>query len=224
VTDFPDRIGIGGGPMVPCRIIGMDFTPETGHTFVSGTREPDGTFRLDQVTYEGEIQGPVFPEGQTAVERMAALLDHYGVAPPAELVEAVDEDRRRVDAQTLGDLPPDCVIELEADAGTLYAALRRAGEAARQLAAGFQPMFDAVGRVGRSVGAIRSALDPELIEGRDWPAESAVCCHVCGPDPGHTCDACATTSITHPLPSGGRRVLPLCGPCHHAETAEVPVA
>lgn len=54
----------------------------------------------------------------------------------------------------------------------------------------------------------------------DWPEQGSTCAHVCGPDPGHVCDAKAVTSLRHTLPSGGVRDLPLCGPCARAESAE----
>lgn len=60
-----------------------------------------------------------------------------------------------------------------------------------------------------------------LASDRDWPADgkATTCAHVCGADPDHTCDAKAATALTFTLPSGGKRHLPLCGPCHQAETA-----
>ena len=62
-----------------------------------------------------------------------------------------------------------------------------------------------------------AATDPELEAAKNWPAQGNVCAHVCGPDPGHVCDARAVTHLTHPLPSGGTRTLPLCRPCANAE-------
>ena len=67
---------------------------------------------------------------------------------------------------------------------------------------------------------LAARLDPELEAARHWEAQGRVCCHVCGPDPGHVCDAKAVTTLRHKLPSGGHRDLPLCGPCAQAENAE----
>lgn len=82
--------------------------------------------------------------------------------------------------------------------------------------AGFTP---ALASAGEAMRALAAQLDPELEAARHWEAQGRVCCHVCGPDPGHVCDARAVTSLRHPLPSGGVRDLPLCGPCNLAEAA-----
>lgn len=66
---------------------------------------------------------------------------------------------------------------------------------------------------------LAARLDPELEAARHWEAQGRVCCHVCGPDPGHVCDAKAVTTLRHALPSGGVRDLPLCGPCNLAEAS-----
>lgn len=66
---------------------------------------------------------------------------------------------------------------------------------------------------------LAAQLDPELEAARHWEAQGKVCCHVCGPDPDHRCDAKAVTTLRHPLPSGGVRDLPLCGPCNAAEAS-----
>ncbi len=94
-------------------------------------------------------------------------------------------------------------------------ALDLAGVRAREVAGAARSAMGGIAGLAAAFGPGEDAQDA------DWPAESAVCCHVCGPDPGHQCDARATTSITHPPPSGGKRTLPLCDPCHTAETTEV---
>src|SRR5581483_8733268 len=113
--------------------------------------------------------------------------------------------------------PPDLLVTVTAQANELQRAFTAMGAALAPLAEHAHRAVAAIGRAARPGGTaeLEDAADA------DWPAESAVCCHVCGPDPGHRCDARATTSITHPLPSGGKRTLPLCDPCHAAETAEV---
>lgn len=88
------------------------------------------------------------------------------------------------------------------------------GGAARRLAATErQPERDAVaGQLdwGEPLAAAYS----------NWPTDdSATCAHVCGGDPDHQCDARATTHLTYDLPSGGRRRMPMCGPCFASETA-----
>ncbi len=128
--------------------------------------------------------------------------------------ESVTRDGESV-ATTISDahaLPPALLVTITAQAGALQAAFARMAEAVR-------PLGERMANVSRAIGEAAGA-GPILASDLDWEAQSAVCCHVCGPDPGHCCDARATTSITHPLPSGGTRTLPLCDPCAAAESAE----
>jgi hypothetical protein len=68
---------------------------------------------------------------------------------------------------------------------------------------------------------VRAYLDAdEERELRNTPRPDAmICAHVCGPDPDHECQAAATTTLEHQNLAGGVTRLPLCGPCHLAETA-----
>jgi hypothetical protein len=61
--------------------------------------------------------------------------------------------------------------------------------------------------------------DPVTVEDANWPAQGSTCAHICGADPDHACDARASTRLTYPLPSGGTRSMPICGPCYESETA-----
>lgn len=105
---------------------------------------------------------------------------------------------------------PDLFAAFTVDTARLAEAFQRLGES---VARAVEPMAAQIHAAALALGAASSGVH--------WPAEAAVCCHVCGPDPGHVCDARATTSITHPLPSGGTRTLPLCAPCRAAENAAI---
>lgn len=74
---------------------------------------------------------------------------------------------------------------------------------------------------GSPTGYSQSVADANLIMSGDvdWPADSYgfTCAHVCGGDSDHVCDARAVTNITYKLPTGGRRRMPVCGPCCDAE-------
>ena len=97
-------------------------------------------------------------------------------------------------------------------------------DAARPLADGFAAAAAAIGEAMRPVAeglarAIRAAqIDSELEAAKHWPAQGSTCAHVCGGGADHRCEAKATTSLAFTLPSGGTRNLPLCGPCHQAES------
>lgn len=58
----------------------------------------------------------------------------------------------------------------------------------------------------------------------NWPSQGQTCAHVCGGGADHTCDAKATMHLTYALPSGGKRRMPICGPCHASETTAIPAA
>ena len=149
---------------------------------------------------------PVFPAGETAGERYTRLLRGAGWQGPA--------------AVAASSAPPNLVVEFTIDDSALREALTGACD---QLDAVRYALAD----VGQSavdadsvMADLATVLDPELEAAKNWPApKGAVCAHVCGPDPGHVCDARAATTIRHPLPSGGTRTLPLCGPCADAERA-----
>lgn len=72
---------------------------------------------------------------------------------------------------------------------------------------------------GEYVPSVTAGLSEPITDAdANWPADaSRICAHVCGCD--HECDVRATTSLTYRLPSGGTRSMPICGPCHAAETA-----
>lgn len=53
----------------------------------------------------------------------------------------------------------------------------------------------------------------------NWPAQGSTCAHICGADPDHTCSADGSMRLAYDLPSGGRRLMPICAPCHASETA-----
>lgn len=219
---FPSRIRIGDGPEMPCRIVAMDIDGP----LISGVREPGGTFTLDRASlpsgwspYDAlthlrfEFDGPTFPAGQSFAERVAALIECYGLtpAPPppsrpstmADLADVVAQQHRLVDAQTLGEIPVGDPRVLEADDLLDYFSQVRT-------AADF--MVDADG----------APTNPELESAKNWAAGGSTCAHVCGPDPGHVCDARAVTMLNHKLPSGGTRELPLCRPCADAEGVAEP--
>lgn len=112
-------------------------------------------------------------------------------------------------------------LNVEFDAAALS---ERMAELGRFFRAMGHAMADSLAPAGLAAASatrqLAARLDPELEAARHWEAQGRVCCHVCGPDPGHVCDAKAVTSLRHPLPSGGHRDLPLCGPCAQAENAE----
>lgn len=218
---LPSRIGVGDESGAPCRIFGMDIDGP----LISGVRESDGTFTLDRVSlpaapspYDAfrhlrfEFEVPTFPAGQSFAERMAALIECYGLAPTpplasppttmADLAEAVAQQRRLVDAQTVGEIAVGDPRVLGTDELLEYFA---------QVRPASHFVVDAPPEPARPVE------DPELEAAKHWPAQGNVCAHVCGPDPGHVCDARAVTHLRHQLPSGGTRELPLCGPCADAE-------
>lgn len=70
----------------------------------------------------------------------------------------------------------------------------------------------------------RAAAAPPRLGHLDTPESGSTCAHVCGADPDHVCDARASTYLEHKNLAGGTRRLPLCGPCHHSETAAIAAA
>ncbi len=135
---------------------------------------------------------------------------------------------------------PDVLVTFTADTTRLADSVRRLGEA---ISGALQPAIAAERARQESITAgtrtpaetpeyeaLRRAIlalstsGPILASDADWDAQGAVCAHVCGGSPDHVCDARATTTIRHPLPSGGTRALPLCAPCAEAETAAAGVA
>jgi len=180
---FPDRIGIGDGPMQACRFVSIDMASDGADTIVTGRRDESGVIHLDRE--------------ETDVPFFFANYSDYPLPPAAP--------------------PPDLLATITAQANDLQRAFAAIGAALAPLAEQAHRAMAAVGRATRlgTVAVLEDAGDA------DWPAQGATCAHVCGPDPSHTCDARATASVTHPLPSGGKRTLPLCGPCHAAETTEV---
>jgi hypothetical protein len=228
VTDYPDRIGIGDGPTTPCRLTGMDFA--AGGPIVSGVREPDGTFRIDRVStpYQtfSEIRARIerhydpAPNGcrDCGTEQRAHGPQHPYTEPPDTLRLARMKHRRqaRLNPPFRITPPRDLLVTFTVHTEAMQRAFADLAEAMRPLG----ERMAAAGRTFREAAETAGGTaEPILASDLDWRAQGKVCCHVCGPDPGHCCDARATVSITHPLPSGGTRTLPLCGPCHQAEEA-----
>lgn len=195
---FPDRIGIDGGPMAPCRVITMDTSA-------------DDPFRA------GSLSVPERPAGESASERIERVISEAGLTP-GRIEEAVRWP------------PPDLVFEFTVDVTQLREAFAQMAVAAAGIVESLRPVGDGLARMGGAMRPVAESarasagllVDPELFAARDWPAheQGSTCAHVCGPDPGHVCDARAVTTLRHPLPSGGIRDLPLCGPCAAAEGAE----
>jgi hypothetical protein len=116
----------------------------------------------------------------------------------------------------------EATFDFTASAEQLAELARALGQLGRTVSQSLAPAFSSLAQAVRPVAErIAARLDPELEAARHWPAPTGTqtCAHVCGPDPGHSCDARATTTIRHALPSGGQRTLPLCGPCAAAESA-----
>jgi hypothetical protein len=184
-----------------------------------------------------DISAPPNSCARCGTEQRAHDANHAYTQPDDALRLARMRERRRA---RLNPRPaptplPDVLVTFAADTARVAESMRRLGEAisgalqpaiaaerARQEAITIgapapaeSPGYEALRRV---VLAMQGA-GPILASDADWDAQGAVCAHVCGGSPDHVCDARATTTIRHPLPSGGTRVLPLCGPCAVAENA-----
>lgn len=148
------------------------------------------------------------------LERGHAAAHDY-VAPPDALRLARMKARReaRLNPPVRQAFPPDLFITFTVDTGAFSAAMVRLACAMAAVGETMRPAAEGVRSAIR-----RTALDIELEAAKHWPAQGSTCAHVCGPDPGHRCDARATTTLRHPLPSGGICDLPLCGPCAAAES------
>lgn len=66
---------------------------------------------------------------------------------------------------------------------------------------------------------VQSAADADAVmySARNWPGNSygSTCAHVCAGE--HICDVRASVDMTYSLPTGGRRVMPLCNTCYWVE-------
>lgn len=245
----PGRIGVGDGPGEPCRAVGVDFArteaqdaadyllhqyaqgaharirlssdPEplvTGHVDADGVLHIDSAADAlrDQVTRWAQAMTPAFQEFH---EQMRRTVEAIGVSlrPLAEFLEQHPELRNMQPEPPVQGCHHLCGRWPEHECG---------GEATGTLAyrpGGREiPMCDSCREVTLA-GPPRPILRGAE---RDWPADgkASTCAHVCGGSPDHVCDARATTTIRHPLPSGGTRVLPLCGPCAVAENAAATAA
>lgn len=215
---YPDRISIGDGPMIQRRFVGIDITPPdltALHADIQRLRPgiaPDGTFRLGhaEVSFTQQLtreQASALVAGLTAAfqplsEGLQRTFEALCIAlrPLAEFFGEPEPDWQGCH-HWCGRWPGhECAGEAT---GTL--AYRPGG---RQV-----PMCDACQQVTRTQPPRPLTLASE----RNWIEQGSTCAHVCGPTPGHRCDAKAVTSLRHPLPSGGVRHLPLCGPCDAAE-------
>lgn len=231
-AEYPSRIGVGDGEGWPCRFVAVDFARSDETAAVSGHRDADGILHLDRAGTERppmvelnehfsrlrtsadflvDVTAP--PNG---CERCGTLerdhaTDHSYVTPADALRLARMKTRReaRLNPAPRPALLPEVFATFTADTSRLAEAMLRIGET---ITRSMQPVFAQI----RSVAFTLSGAPVEA----NWAAEGSVCAHVCGPDPGHVCDARATTTIRHALPSGGTRTLPLCGPCHAAETGD----
>ena len=141
---------------------------------------------------------------------------------------------RRLATPARFDLMPETLVELRVNTGILTAALARLQEGFDEMARVTRPVVQAIRnrhdaanrhadeRIAAWRGRLDSAIDwgnPVEAADADWPAQGSTCAHVCGGGPDHTCDARAATRLTYPLPSGGTRSMPICGPCWESETA-----
>lgn len=140
----------------------------------------------------------------------------YACVPPSDALRLARMRARR-DAR-LNPPPspaptPEMFATFAADTTKLGESMQRLGEV---LARTLNPLVAQMRSIAFAVGAALAEAN--------WPAGGSTCAHVCGPDPGHVCDAKAVTTLRHTLPSGGVRHLPLCGPCAQAETAGPGVA
>jgi len=134
---------------------------------------------------------------------------HAYTAPDDALRLARMKERRRVRHNPPTAAPlPEVLATFTADTTRFTQAMQRLGEA---VARSIEPFHAQL----RSMALTLSSAAGEA----HWPADAkaTTCAHVCGGSPDHVCDARATTTIRHPLPSGGTRVLPLCVPCAQAE-------
>lgn len=207
---FPSRIGTGDGPGAPCRVVAFDLAAETTPRFSYAVATSTPGVYCDRAPRDAQPNScrycGVEQRGHDGPHRYEAPGDALRLAR----MKARREDRLGQPVRVAG---PEVFATFAVDTARLAEAFRRLGES---VARAVEPMAAQIRAAALALGAASSGVH--------WPAEAAVCCHVCGPDPGHVCDARATTSITHPLPSGGTRVLPLCGPCRQAESAGAGVA
>lgn len=133
--------------------------------------------------------------------------------------------------------PRDVVATVAVDTAAFTEALTRTVEALRQAARAAESSGERMRALVEQAGfgtlepydltrpaeVFVSMTAPGVARDEDWPAPTGTqtCAHVCGPDPGHVCEARAVTMLRHKLPSGGTRELPLCGPCHTAEAVGI---
>lgn len=228
--ELPSRIGVGDGEGMPCRFTAFDFARSNATAVVRGYRDADGTVHIDRANTERPTMAELHehfsrlrasadflvdvtapPNGceRCGVLERGHAADHAYVAPADALRLARMKARR--EAQ-LNPAPrpalPDVFATFTVDTARVAEAMQRLGEA---ITRSLHPVFTQMRSAAFTLGAAAGEAN--------WAAEGNVCAHVCGPDPGHVCDARATTTIRHALPSGGIRTLPLCGPCADAERA-----
>lgn len=121
---------------------------------------------------------------------------------------------------------PDLLIQFVADTTALRQAIERLADGLDRVAEASRPVAQAIR--GRAVEDRIYWGDPIEESDANWPVygdddedEALVCEHVCGADPGHACDARASTRLTYGLPSGGTRTMHICRPCYESEAVEV---
>lgn len=228
-TEFPGRIGVGDGPGMPCRFVAADMAFRSAEQFphvplpapvsvASGRRDEDGTVYFD-VTFDRDALARWIRSMNEALRavgeemRRSAEAAAQATRPLAEWIQRNGEAIERA--------------AVESADSYLAARMSRSVRVTRTLHSPdvedserhFAQMRSAADFIVNADGA---PTDAELESAKNWAAGGSTCSHVCGPDPGHVCDARAVTMLRHPLPSGGTRTLPLCGPCADAEDAAQP--
>lgn len=171
---------------------------------------------------------------QPVIDNLAALHRRFEAAGLYD----IDPADIRIGPDDLDDeaYPPDRIVEICVDTSALDAVISRATANIGNAVTIRRPVVsdDVLAAVNRRADERiarwrerRATLDwgePLTDADANWPDDNSnVCAHVCGGDAGHVCDVRATERLTYELPSGGRRTMPLCGPCHAAERAEVTV-
>lgn len=128
---FPSRIGVGDDPGVSCRCSPVPFRFDARDFGATGDGVSDDTAAIQAAcdAATAAAAAPVSPAGQTAGERVAAILSRAGSTSPqvelarvtmADLAAVVAQQRRVVDAQTVGDIPSDNQRESDARRDIAY--------------------------------------------------------------------------------------------------------
>jgi len=150
---YPDWIGVGDGPGIPCRVLGIDFAPDGGGPPVVGHRDADGVLHIDSAAtarrpshgeivahfsrlrpaagFLVDISAPPNSCARCGTDQRGHDGDHAYTQPDDALRLARMKERRRARLNpppTVAALP-DVLVTFAVDTTRLAESMRRLGEA-----------------------------------------------------------------------------------------------